>query len=210
MKLAKFLSCLSVSAVTLATTLISNRPSFSQQRSFFCEENWDNGSPATVVQSPQHGTVPIIIWNSGFFASGGYDNQTRCDIVSQKFQNFDAQGTLKFFTSGRVNRQPVICVVPYREAPCNSNSLLFTLKPKSNAQETLQKLFDIRSGASNQALEETYNVRAGDRLYVDFEEFLEKKANTGSSINQNESPIDSSPINNIENPEDSGENQTLF
>lgn len=208
MKFPKLAYFLSFSAITLATTLISSSPSFSQQRTFICDINRD-GFPATIVQSPIHGNVPIIIWNSGFFEGGGYDNQTRCDIVSRKFQNFNDKGTLKFFTAGRVNRQPVICVVASMNEPCDRDSLLFTLKPNSNAQEKLRRLVDIRSGASSQALEETYNIRAGDRLYVDFEKFLEKKANAESGINQNLSPINSSPINN-QNSDDSLETQPLF
>ena len=50
--------------------------------------------------------------------------------------------------------------------------------------------------SSSQALEETYNVKAGDRIYVDFEEFLEKKANEESGISSE------STSNNIEESED--------
>lgn len=207
MKFPKLASFLSFSAITLATTLISSSPSFSQQRNFFC--GIADGSPATIVTSPQYGDVPIIIWDSGYFQAGGYDDQTRCNIVSNKFQNFYDRGTLKFFTAGRVNREPVICAVPSWTVACNRDTLLFTLKRESDPQATLQRLFDVRRGVTSQTLHENNNVRAQDRIYVNFEEFLEKKANAESGINQNLSPINSSPNNN-QNSDDSLETQPLF
>ncbi len=204
MKFPKLASFLSVSAITLATTLISSSPSFSQQRNFFC--GIAEGSPATIVQSPRHGNVPIIIWDSGYFQAGGYDDQTRCNIVSNKFQYFYDQGSLKYFTAGRVNREPVICAVPSKGVACNRDTLLFTLKRESDPEATLQRLFAVRRGVTSQTLHENNNVSAQNRTYVDFEDFLEKKANAESGINQDLSPINS----HNENSDDSLETQPLF
>ncbi|ELS05350.1 hypothetical protein Xen7305DRAFT_00050930 [Xenococcus sp. PCC 7305] len=202
MKFSKFATFLNVSAVALATTLIPSRPSLSQEPSFFC--GIEDGHPATIVRSPRHGNIPIIVWSSGFFESGGYDNQTRCDIVSNKFQYFSDRGTLQFFTAGRVKRQPVICAVSSTNSPCNSDSLLFTLKPGTNAQNTLQQLFDVRSGATGRTLNENNNVTAQDRIYVNFEEFLEKKAHEESGVNPKSSPTI------IESTDDNLGSDTLF
>lgn len=174
MKIKVISSLLSISA-TIAATLIPNSPALSQQTSFFC--GTEDGYPATIVQSPQHGDVTIIKWKSDRTASIGYDNQTRCNIVSEKFQNFYSQGNLKQLTTGRVNRQPVICVVPNKEAPCNENSMLYTLNPESDANKTLQQLFEIRAGATTEALEET-----NGRIYVDFEKMVQQKANNEDSL----------------------------
>lgn len=101
--------------------------------------------------------------------------------------------------AGKVNRQPVICAVPSKSEICNSDNVLFTLKLKSDPETTLKRLFDVRSGASRQALHENNNISAQDRTYVDFEEFLQRKANQESGISGNSSSINTgSPETNLE------------
>jgi hypothetical protein len=180
MKISQLSSFLSVSAITLATTLVSHNPALSQQKPTFVCGTTNEGEPATIVQSPQHGDVPIIVWKSGYFEAGGYDDRTRCNMVTQRFQDFSAQDTLKYFTAGKVNGEPVICVVPSEDSGCNSDRLLFTLKRGSDAQKTLQTIFDIRAGASA-TLYENSNPTAQDRLYVDFDKLVESKASEGSN-----------------------------
>lgn len=186
MKLRSLNSVLSFSAVTLATTVISSSPASSQQATFVCGTSTE-GDPATMVQTSKHGEVTIITWNSGFFENSGFDNQTRCDMVSKKFQEFHSQGSLKYFTAGSANKQPIICAVPSMTSPCNSDSQLFTLKPGSDAEDTLQKLFGLRRGATNEGLYENNNVSAKDRTYLSFEEVLDNKANEGNEIVQESS-----------------------
>jgi hypothetical protein len=169
MKIKHIISYLSASAVTLTSTLVFSSPTLSQQPNFFCGVK--DSSPATIVQSAKYGDIPIIVWNSSAFEASGYDNQTRCNMVSGKFQSFSTQGNLKFFTHGTVNRQPVICAIADKNSPCNGDSLLFTLKPGTDAGKTLKNLFDIRSGATTEALEETES-----RVYIDFEQLLATKA----------------------------------
>jgi hypothetical protein len=188
MRLPSLNSVLSLSAVSLATTLMSSKPALSQQATFVCGTN--EGSPATIVKTQKHGDVTIITWNSGFFEDSGFDNQTRCDMVSKKFQDFYNQGTLKYFTAGSANKQPIICAVPSTNSPCNSDSQLFTLKPESNAEETLQKLFGTRRGASKEGLYENNNVSADKRTYLGFEEVLENKANEANGTVQESSSVE--------------------
>jgi hypothetical protein len=184
MKLLSLTSVLGWSAVTLATLLIPNEPASSQQvtATFVCGTN--QGAPATIVQTSQYGDVPIINWNSGFFEASGFDNQTRCDLVSKKFQDFYNQGSLKYFAAGSANKQPIICAVPSMNSPCNSDSQLFTLKPESNAEETIDRLFDIRDshGAKPNPLDETNGVLGNKRKYFSFEEVLKNKANENESV----------------------------
>lgn len=202
MKIRQLSSYLSVSAITLATTLVSHQPALSQQKSTFVCGTTNEGLPATIVQSPQHGDVPIIVWKSGYFEAGGYDDRTRCNMVTQRFQDFSAQDTLKYFTAGKVNGEPVICVVPSEDSGCNSNRLLFTLKRGSDAQKTLQTIFDIRAGASA-TLYENSNPTAEDRLYVDFEELVESKAGEGSNA-------DLEPASNTSDLDTSDSDSNLF
>lgn len=162
---------MSAFALGFATTLISSSPAHSQGANFSCDSS--TGVPATVVESPQHGKVRIIEWKTTEFGND-FDPQTRCNIVSEKFQKYSQAGTLKYFTTGSVDRSPVICAVASEDLSCSQENMLYTLKKGSNASETLKQLLDVRSGASSSALNET-----GSRVYVDFDQVVEAKAQQG-------------------------------
>jgi hypothetical protein len=156
-------------SLTLTSTLLLASPVRSQKPvTFSCSQL--EGIPTTVAHTSQHGDVPIIKWVSDYFAKSGFDNQTRCNKVSEKFQTYHNQGTLKYFTTGKVNAQPVVCAVASQDTACNENTMLFTLQPTSNMNKTLQQLIDVRTGASSLTLNET------ERIYVEFDTFLAEKA----------------------------------
>lgn len=177
------LSFLGTVALTLSSVSLTY-PAHSQDSTFSCDLS--SGVPATVVQSPEHGTVKIIEWKTTEFG-GEFDPQSRCQIVSEKFQSYAQAGTLKYFTTGSVDRTPVICAVATQNDPCNSDSMLYTLKKGSDASETLKQLLDVRSGASGTALNET-----NSRLYVDFEQVVEAKAQQGQAANTETESADNS------------------
>jgi len=189
MKTLHSLSSLGFTIITIGATLLSAHPTLSQSTPtrFYCGTD-ENGDPATIVESHVHGNVPIITWNSGYFAQSAnsegvtYNDQNRCQIVSERLQKYSDQGTLNFFTSGRVNGMPVICVVADMDAPCNNESMLFTLKEGSDPEATVQKLFDIRAQASSERLYETNN----QRTYVNFQEFLNLKSGQSSETTPEE------------------------
>ncbi|NEP04269.1 MAG: hypothetical protein F6K34_05195, partial [Okeania sp. SIO4D6] len=131
---------------------------------FYCDRG-KNGIPTTFVKTPQ-GTYTVIRWVSNYFLSAGYSPLTRCRQVSDKFQFFYDDGRLDYITTGIVNRQPVICVSGRKGGPCQG--VLFTLKPQQSASETVQKLFDIRVGASTGPLYES-----GSRFYLNFNDYIE-------------------------------------
>jgi len=160
-------------ALTVSSALVSASPARSQGSTFACDVS--SGTPATVVQSPEHGTVKIIEWKTTEFGSE-FDPKNRCEIVSEKFQKYAQAGTLKYFTTGSVDGSPVICAVASQSSPCNRESMLYTLKKGSNASETLKQLLDVRSGASGTSLNET-----SSRVYVDFEQVVEAKAQQGQT-----------------------------
>lgn len=183
----KNLTALLGSSLTLTTTLLLATSVHSQQQvTFSCSQV--EGIPTTVAHTSQHGDVPIIKWVSGYFASSGFDNQTRCNKVSEKFQTYHNQGTLKYFTTGKANGQPVICAIASKDMPCNRDSMLFTLKKTSNVNKTLKQLIDIRTGATSQALNET------ERIYVEFDTFLAEKAQQ-ISANQTEQQLTTDSTN---------------
>lgn len=137
---------------------------------FYCERG-KNGIPTTFVKTPQ-GTYPVIRWVSNYFLSAGYSPMTRCRQVSDKFQFFYDDGRLDYITTGMINRQPVVCVSGQNGGPCQG--VLFTLKPEQSASQTIQKLFDIRVGATTGPLYES-----GSRFYLNFNDYLESLAKKG-------------------------------
>lgn len=172
-------------ALTVSSTLVCANPAHSQGSTFSCDLS--SGTPATVVQSPEHGTVKIIEWKTTEFGSE-FDPKSRCEIVSEKFQKYAKAGTLKYFTTGSVDGAPIICAVASQNSPCNADSMLYTLKKGSNAGETLQQLLDVRTGASSTALNET-----NSRVYLDFNEVVEAKAQ-GATATEEAEPTETPPL----------------
>ncbi len=168
MKPTSYFSLAITFVLTASATIISGSLAHSQEPLFSCDTS--SGVPATVVQSPKHGSVKIIEWKTTEFGDK-FSPEARCNAVSEKFQQYAVAGTLKYFTTGSVNRQPVICAVASKNAPCNSQSMLYTLRKGTNARTTLKQLLDIRSGSSSSALNETES-----RIYVDFDKVVEAKA----------------------------------
>lgn len=134
----------------------------SQDISFACSSL--KGVPTTIAQTPV-GKTPVIRWVNDFFDE--YDPQTRCELVSAKFQQYYSEGTLKYLTTARKNGESIVCVAAYENGPCAQQ--LFTLKPDSNpTSQTLAQLFDIRD-RSGKAINQS-----SERLYFSIEEFLNR------------------------------------
>lgn len=127
-----------------------------------------NGIPTTVSQT-RRGEVPIIKWTSSDFDASGWTPDKRCQLVSQRFETFRANGQLQFLTTGRVAGQPVICAVASQSAPCTAADVLYTLKRGQDASATLRRLLNVRRGASGPMSE------TGARIYVNFNQFLDER-----------------------------------
>ncbi|PZD73317.1 hypothetical protein C1752_02181 [Acaryochloris thomasi RCC1774] len=170
MKLGRIASVLAFSALTCAVVKL---PAAAAERRFACGSS--SGVPATMAKTSR-GLVPVIKWTSSHFSSSGYSPLRRCQIVSDKFQEYYETGQLNYLTTGRVSYpnqvdyQNVVCVAKARLGACNG--VLFTLKPGSNPGRTLQRLMDVRLQASG-PLNET-----SGRVYIEMEKFL------------NEAPVD--------------------
>ncbi|MGF1604195.1 MAG: COP23 domain-containing protein [Thermosynechococcaceae cyanobacterium] len=168
MKLKKLVPILAVSAITYAATLATDSAAAAEQL-FSCGQS--GGVPSTMAKTSR-GMVPVIKWSSDYFNNSGYSSVKRCQIVSDKFQQYYETGELNYLTTGRLNRQDVVCVAKARLGACSG--VLFTLKPGSNPGRTLQRLMDVRLRASG-PLNET-----SERVYIKFDDFL------------NEAPVDAS------------------
>jgi Circadian oscillating protein COP23 len=181
MKLQPLTSLITASAIALATTIVASIPTLAQTTGFVCRQS--GGQPATILQRPE-GNVIVIKWVSNSFSDSGFDAQRRCEQVSDRFQQYHKTGNLKYLTTGVINRQPVICVANRRGGDCArelpNNGLLFTVKPGSDAQDTLKRLVNLRARASTNSLNEStpsrrLDVEMNDRLYIDMDEYLNSK-----------------------------------
>ena len=187
MKLQSLRTLITASAIALATTLVASIPTPAQTTGFVCGKS--GGQPATILQRSS-GNVTVIKWVSNSFSDSGFDAQRRCEQVSDRFQQYHKTGNLKYLTTGVINRQPVICVANRRGGDCArelpNNGLLFTVKPGSDARDTLKRLVNLRDRASTSSLNESapssrVDVEKSDRLYIDMAEYLNSQPTESAS-----------------------------
>jgi Circadian oscillating protein COP23 len=180
--LALFLSSVSI----VANTIAAKSQAKSQDISFVCSSS--RGVPTTIAQTPV-GETPVIRWVNDSFDE--YDPQTRCELVSAKFQQYYREGTLKHLTTGRKNGENIVCVAAYENGPCAQQ--LFTLKSDSNPSKTLAQLINIRDRSGRPI------NQSNERLYVNIEELLnqavstENNSSNNSSIEPNNSQLQTKP-----------------
>ena len=130
--------------------------------SFSCSES----EPATAAKTKSSNNAPVILWKSAIFKD--YSPKTRCAHVSTRFEAYRkilVEGkTPLFITSGKLNKNPVICLTTQEKEGCEegklpNNGLLFTLAPPEEATATQlvenlgTLLADLRQGKTVQPLE---------------------------------------------------------
>ena len=140
---------------------------------FYCGKA--SGAPATLATTASGKTVPVIRWTSTTFNSAGWSQQKRCQAVSERFENYRQKGSLVYLTTGRINKQPVICTTTRDGGPCDGDGdgddgLLYTLKPGQNPTKTLRDLLDVRTKARGPLNETT------GRLYIKMSDLLDSAA----------------------------------
>ena len=189
MKLRKIGSFLSISALAITASFTASQPALSQGAEFVCGTSAE-GLPATIVRSAKHGDKTMIVWSSSHFAGSGYNNQRRCNDVTQKFQDFYKKGTLKYLVNGTSNGQAIICAIPNKKTACNGKTQLYTLKTRGEAKAKLKQLQSIRSGASSRPMYESKG-----RVYIDFDEYLNRDE-TPVSVEAKLPPVEVSNTSN--------------
>ena len=180
MKLQSLISLITASAIGLTTTIVAGSPTTAQTtNSFSCGKK--AGEPATIVQTPK-GNFTLIKWVYNNFSDSGFDAQRRCEVVSGRFQQYQQSGKLKYLTTGIINRQSVVCVAHRKGGDCAhdlpNNGLLFTIKPGSDARDTLKRLVNLRERASANSLNESapsnrVDSEINNQLYIDMGEYLQ-------------------------------------
>lgn len=125
------------------------------QVTFACGE--ESGTPATIAKlnNRQFG---LIMWTSTLFADKGFDPKTRCSQVSARLEAYRKSNAQVFVTPGKINGQSVLCVTTQEDGGCgdgiaNFEGLLFTLKPNSQPQSTLEQLTAVLASEENQPRE---------------------------------------------------------
>lgn len=91
----------------------------------------------TVARRGDRVTEPMITWKDKSFGST-YTPEKRCKIVSQRLTKAVAtSGKLSNLdmTHGLIKSVPVICYITKKDEKCNSENILFSLKPSEKGQE---------------------------------------------------------------------------
>jgi hypothetical protein len=149
-------------------------PATTRQVRFYCGQSFDVNRqkilPTTfVASSAKPESVALIRWTTGF---EGYTPQTRCSMVSDKFQKAWESGNLKFMKAGVSNRtgQGIICGIADRNRACNESRMLFTLKNHQDARDVIAGINSIKGGNVRGPISQS----SADEP-VDLESFLDSK-----------------------------------
>ncbi len=142
----------------------------------YCGQSYDPSSkqnlPTTLaLATGQTEPIALIVWKSEFFGSN-YTPQKRCEVVSPKFQAAFQAGRI-YLSSGvdKASGQGLICSAVSANDACDKSSMLFTLKSYQKAQETIERLTSLASGASNVIPVES----SGGRQVVNVKKILSRK-----------------------------------
>lgn len=129
------LTCL-IGSIFLIPTILTPAPSHSlPNTTFACI--LQGKEYVTVARRGDRTTPPMIIWKDTTWGPK-YPPQKRCQIVSQRLTKaVSSTGKLTSLdmTHGIVNSTPVICYITNKGAKCNSENILFSLKPSERGQE---------------------------------------------------------------------------
>ena len=162
-----------------------------RRASFFC--GTDGGEPATIARLPQNNgnTIPktLIIWKINDFK--GYPPEKRCRLVSQKFQDNQNTGHLKYIVSGKTNGWPVLCASKQNYnyiVDCPGPNVLMTLLQGDDSQDMIRKLEGLSTGHSNAPLKHFSDralVSNGNLQAINVNKWIDNSAQTDiEKVNQ--------------------------
>lgn len=158
-----YICSVSVLAIAFLAPSALSQPTAAEETTFFCGTS--KGVPATIART-QRGEVPMIVWDSSTLSQSDDTPQNLCKKVSQKFQSYYKNGTLKYITTERRSGQLVACIAQEENGSCTGEPLFLLKSNESNPRATLQRIFRIRV-ASAAPISET-----NSRLYIDFDKYL--------------------------------------
>jgi Circadian oscillating protein COP23 len=165
---------LTFALLTVGSTLalMPVKSAHAQTARFFCGRDVQ-GAPATVVEPANKLRRPVVLirWKSKFFNGAGYTPQTRCAIVSKKFQDAYAKNPNFVFTTTIANGESVICAAESRGGTCNT--LLYTIKRGyQDPILTMLRLEQTRAGASGALNESSSGSSTVEPAYVGVQDLI--------------------------------------
>ena len=145
-----------------------NPPDASQsyETRFFCGS--DDDYPATIARTPR-GDIPIIIYKHSP-DSNSYITKRKCELTSARFQRLFDTDNLSYFTSGKVDRHPVICATRNSDQVCSSDNVLLTFSPNTTQVEidnVISHLINIKRGSASSNLIILRDTKLGFQLHGD-------------------------------------------
>ncbi len=173
----------------IALTTVFSVPNVAPAKSpgkvkYICDTS--NRIPMTYVITSTE-KIEFIGWESEAFRNSGYPPERRCRDVTKRFQYHSDAGNLRFITTGKINRQKVICIARDKKSSCISGGLLLTLEFKDNPKKVLTELFNVSTR------KQKMRVTRGKPIYIDVDAYLSNIHNTRQSQPVKDEVIQSQP-----------------
>jgi len=165
MKLTPWTNVVVASVIALGATTIISQPSQARhEEGFYCDTA--GNKPKTVFLNHRGDEELWISWTSDYFKQAGYDPLRRCRDVSNRLERYRQNRQLKFITTGRMNKQNVICTADRSDGECEN--LILTLKAGEDPVRALKDIFPWYSetGASDDGGDRTTHLDVRDRLGI--------------------------------------------
>ena len=129
----------------------------------------------------------MMTWNTNYFGRS-FSNAKRCQVVSERLQkaaNLNG-GTFQGLelASGTVNSQTAICALQNGKEKCDSDNMLFTLKPENanNPEAVIQQILKFGEDGSG-SVEESMHPRS--KVDLNLGNWERKVFATNRSLNSN-------------------------
>jgi hypothetical protein len=126
---------------------------------------------STIVQKGRI-QAALFNWRTNYFGRD-YTPAKRCTIVSNRLQTAADKngGTLQglSLSGGKLNNQPVICILQTNEDKCSDRNLLFTLKPENarQIQATIDRIVTFAQDGSTSVEESAKSTTTKSRSSAD-------------------------------------------
>ena len=155
------------STVLTATVFTSVESGRAQSAKFICQPDTQS-VPTTYANTPE-GPKPFIKWTSNHFTQSTFTPMKRCQSVTERLNQFDAEDKLDYIVTGWVNGQPVFCATQ----TCSEDTVLLTLKPDQEPNQALEEMKATRAGTSGP----TYQSSGNDApVVLNVNEYLAESA----------------------------------
>ena len=141
---------------------------------FLCVQDTQKGWVTIAQRNNLKSIKPLLVWQTTEFGEN-WPPEKRCNHVSEKLNKAVEQngGYLSnlALSYGPVDNHTVVCVATF-PATCNSNNMLFTLKPE-NVQKPQEVLAKIAGFGKNQGSDNTI-LELGNTEYLLLEDLVNK------------------------------------